>query len=480
MRSPIKIAVVGTGYVGLVAGACFANWGHEVVCADKNLHRIDVLLRGDIPIYEPGLQELVASSVGAGRLSFTTETAEAVAGCDAVFIAVGTPPREPSGEADLSFVRECAAQIAEHAGRDTIIIMKSTVPVGTGDEIEKLVRKLRPDINIPVVSNPEFLREGTAIGDFQNPDRVVVGTSDSDAESVMRAIYRPVIEKGRPFVVASRRSAELTKYAANAFLAAKIAFINEMADLCEAVDADIDDIALGIGLDSRIGPQFLKAGPGYGGSCFPKDTLALVRTAQENGVALRIVEETVMSNSARKRRMVMKVRRALSGNVENRKIAVLGLTFKAGTDDMRESPSIPLIRQLQRDGAEIHAYDPQGMKQAQTILDDVQFHTDPYQCASQADAVVLMTDWEALKRLDLRRLASLMRTPVMVDLRRIYSPQQAARYGFAVETIGVSGLGSYPVSMFDPPCLVPGVAAHPQGDGRGARRTGSSHKLEVA
>jgi len=454
-----RIAVIGTGYVGLVAGACFADWGHGVICVDHDVARIEGLKRGVIPIYEPGLDEIVERAVRTGRLSFTTSIAEAVAECDAAFVAVGTPSRKTDGEADLSFVLDCAQEIAESIHPQGVIVNKSTVPVGTGDAVERLVRRTRQDVDIPIVSNPEFLREGTAITDFMEPDRVVIGTSDARAQMIMQAIYRPAELRGHPVVVTRRRSAELIKYASNAFLAAKITFINEMADLCEAVDADVADIALGMGLDHRIGPHFLHAGPGYGGSCFPKDTLALVRTAQEHGVGLRLVEETVLANSARKRRMALKVNRVLHGSVEGKRIAILGLTFKADTDDMRESPAIPLIEMLQRSGADIHAYDPEGMENARTLLSDVTFHDDPYDCARDADAVVFVTDWEALKHLNLARLAATMRSPVMIDLRRLYPVEEAARQGFTVETIGRSGLEPHPVSSFEPSFLMPDTHA---------------------
>ncbi len=470
------IAVVGTGYVGLVAGACFADWGHGVVCVDHDVKRIEGLRRGVIPIYEPGLDEIVARAVRMGRLSFTTSIAEAVAECDAAFIAVGTPPRRTDGEADLSFVLDCAREIAEVINPTGVIVNKSTVPVGTGDTVERLVRRIRQDVEIPVVSNPEFLREGTAINDFMEPDRVVIGTSEPRAQAIMQAIYRPAEMRGHPVVVTRRRSAELIKYASNAFLATKITFINEMADLCEAVDADVADIALGMGLDRRIGPHFLHAGPGYGGSCFPKDTLALVRTAQEHGVSLRLVEETVLANSARKRRMAMKVRHVLHGSVEGSRIAVLGLTFKADTDDMRESPAIPLIEMLQRSGAVIHAHDPEGMENARTLLGDVSFHDDPYDCAKDADAVVFVTDWESLKHLDLARLAAAMRSPVMIDLRRLYPAEEAARQGFTVETIGRSGLEPHPIGAFEPRFLMPEAHADTHSEAASAiygKRTGA-------
>ena len=454
-----RIAVVGTGYVGLVAGACFADWGHRVVCVDVDRHRIEMLNHGGVPIYEPGLQEVIMRAAHAGNLSFSIDITQAVQECDAAFIAVGTPPRKSDGEADLSFVFESARQIAAAINPHAVIVTKSTVPVGTGDHVERLVRQVRPEARIAVVSNPEFLREGSAIVDFTHPDRVVIGTEDENAKTILAAIYESIEKIGRPIIFTRRRSAELIKYASNAFLATKITFINEMSDLCEAVDADVADIALGMGLDSRIGPHFLHAGPGYGGSCFSKDTLALGRTAQENGGGLRIVEETVAANSARKRRMALKVQHLLHGSVEDKRIAVLGLTFKADTDDMRESPSIPMIELLQRSGAEVRAYDPQGIEQARAVLTGVEFYLDPYECARGADAVVFMTDWETLKHLDLGRLASIMRTPVMVDLRRLYNAEEAARQGFAVETIGRLGIEPHPMAAYEPTFLIPDIAA---------------------
>ncbi|MFZ2102153.1 MAG: UDP-glucose/GDP-mannose dehydrogenase family protein [Oricola sp.] len=443
-----KIAVVGTGYVGLVAGACFAHLGHSVTCVDIDDERVAMLRNGGIPIYEPGLAEIVAAAVTAGRLTFTADLSHAVKDSDAAFIAVGTPPRKSDGEADLSFVFKSANEIAQIIKPGGVIVTKSTVPVGTGDAIERLIRKQRRGVSISVASNPEFLREGNAVEDFLKPDRVVIGCNDENAESTLSAIYAPIRAEGHPLVSTTRRTAELIKYASNAFLATKITFINEMADLCEAVDADVADIALGMGLDKRISPHFLHAGPGYGGSCFPKDTLALVRTAQEYGVSLRLVEETVAANTARKRRMANKVRRVMQGQVEDKKIAVLGLTFKADTDDMRDSPAIPLIEMLQRAGAIVHAYDPEGIEQAKKLLSDVAYHNDPYQCAEGADAVVLLTDWDVLMHLDLARLARAMRNRVMIDLRRIYPPEEAEKHGFTVETIGRTGLEPHPIGEY--------------------------------
>lgn len=453
-----KLAVVGTGYVGLVAGACFAKMGHDVICVDIDAERIVMLQRGGIPIYEPGLETLVHEGVAAGRLTFSTKIADA-APCDAAFIAVGTPPRKTDGEADLSYVYECARELAAVLKPGAVIVDKSTVPVGTGDAVERIVRKTRPGITIHVASNPEFLREGSAIGDFMEPDRIVIGCNDKASEDTLSAIYSPLQAKGYRLIKTKRRSAELIKYAANAFLATKLTFINEMADLCEAVDADIADVALGMGTDSRIGPQFLQAGPGYGGSCFPKDTLALVRTSQEFGVHLRIVEETVAANSARKRRMALKVRHIMHGKVEGKKISVLGLTFKADTDDMRDSPSIPLIELLQRAGADVHAYDPEGIEQAKKVLKDVTYHLDPYQCSQGADAVVIMTDWESIRHIDLAMLSSVMRSHLLIDLRRVYPPEEAAKCGFTVETIGRTGLEPHPIAQFEPQFMSPDINA---------------------
>ena len=444
-----KLAVVGTGYVGLVAGACFARIGHDVICVDRDAKRIETLKKGGIPIYEPGLEALVHEGVAAGRLKFTTKIADA-AQCDAAFIAVGTPPRKTDGEADLSFVFQCARDLAAVLKPGSVIVDKSTVPVGTGDAVERIVAETRPGVTIHVASNPEFLREGSAIGDFLEPDRIVIGCNDKAAEDILSEVYAPLQAKGYRLIKTKRRSAELIKYASNAFLATKISFINEMADLCEAVGADIADVALGMGTDSRIGPKFLQAGPGYGGSCFPKDTLALVRTSQEYGVNLRIVEQTVAANTARKRRMIQKVRHILHGDVDGKKISVLGLTFKANTDDMRDSPAIPLIELLQRSGAEVHAYDPEGIEQAKKVLDNVTYHHDPYECSQGADAVVIMTDWESIRHIDLTRLASVMRRDVLIDLRRVYPPEEAANHGFSVETIGRTGLEPHAIGQYEP------------------------------
>jgi UDPglucose 6-dehydrogenase len=435
----MRIAMIGAGYVGLVSGACLADFGHDVVCIDRDPAKIAALEAGRMPIYEPGLEALVADNVRQGRLAFRTEMRAAVAEANAVFIAVGTPSRRGDGFADLSFVYEAAREIAGALSGYTVVVTKSTVPVGTGDEVERIIREAAPEADFAVVSNPEFLREGAAIGDFKRPDRIVVGTEDPRAEAVMREVYRPLYLNASPILVTGRRTAELTKYAANAFLAAKITFINEMADLCEAVGADVQQVARGIGLDGRIGTKFLHAGPGYGGSCFPKDTLALAKTAQDHGMPLRIVETVVAVNDQRKRAMARKVIRACGGSVRGKTIALLGLTFKPDTDDMREAPSLAIAAGLQDAGARVRAYDPEGMEQARPLLPDVAFAEDAYSCAEGADAVVIVTEWNAFRALDLDRLRLSMRAPVLVDLRNIYDPATAAQHGFAYQGVGRSG-----------------------------------------
>ena len=432
----MRVAMIGTGYVGLVSGACFADFGHEVTCVDKDVGKIDALTRGEMPIYEPGLNDLVAVNARAGRLKFTTALAPAVAAADAVFIAVGTPSRRGDGHADLSFVYDAAREIAKALDGFTLVITKSTVPVGTGDEVERIVRETRADADVAVVSNPEFLREGAAIRDFKHPDRIVVGTTEPRAREVMTELYRPLYLNRAPIMFTDRRTAELIKYAANAFLATKITFINEIADLAEKVGADVQEIARGIGLDNRIGAKFLHAGPGFGGSCFPKDTVALLKTGQDNAAPLRVVEAVVAVNDARKRAMARKVAHALGGEVRGRTVAVLGLTFKPNTDDMRESPSIPLITALQDMGAKVRAYDPAGMEQAKAVLGNVAFCQDAYDCAKGASALVICTEWEQFRALDFERLKGVMERPVLVDLRNIYRPEEAARHGFAYESVG--------------------------------------------
>jgi UDPglucose 6-dehydrogenase len=432
----MRVAMIGTGYVGLVSGACFADFGHEVTCVDKDRGKIAALERGEMPIYEPGLNDLVAVNARAGRLKFTTELKPAVAAADAVFIAVGTPSRRGDGHADLTFVYEAAREIAGALDGFTVVITKSTVPVGTGDEVERVIRETRPEADFAVVSNPEFLREGAAIRDFKHPDRIVVGSSDQRAREVMTELYRPLYLNRSPILFTDRRTAELIKYAANAFLATKITFINEIADLAEKVGADVQEIARGIGLDNRIGSKFLHAGPGFGGSCFPKDTVALLKTGQDNDAPLRVVEAVVAVNDARKRAMARKVAAALGGELRGKTIAVLGLTFKPNTDDMRESPSIPLITALQDMGAKVRAYDPAGMEQAKAVVGNVAFCKDAYDCAEGASALVIVTEWEQFRALDFGRLKGVMARPLLVDLRNIYRPEEAARHGFAYEGVG--------------------------------------------
>ena len=432
----MRVAMIGTGYVGLVSGACFADFGHVVTCIDKDASKITRLHDGVMPIYEPGLDTLVARNVEAGRLFFATEAKAAVAGADAVFIAVGTPSRRGDGHADLSYVHAAAEEIAGYLDGFTVVVTKSTVPVGTGDEVEAIIRSARPEADVAVVSNPEFLREGAAIEDFKRPDRVVVGTGDERAKEVMRELYRPLNLNETPILFTGRRTSELIKYAANAFLAMKITFINEMADLCEAVGADVQQVARGIGLDNRIGSKFLHAGPGYGGSCFPKDTLALVRTAQDAGAPTRLIQTTVEVNDARKRAMADRVAAALGGDLAGKTVGVLGLTFKPNTDDMRDSPALDIVPALQAQGARVQAYDPEGMREAAHLFDGVEFRTGPYEAAEGADAVVLLTEWDQFRALDLDRMRLLMRAPVVVDLRNVYRPDDMRRRGFDYSGIG--------------------------------------------
>ncbi|WP_300575832.1 UDP-glucose/GDP-mannose dehydrogenase family protein [Phenylobacterium sp.] len=432
----MQVAMIGTGYVGLVSGACFADFGHVVTCIDKDAGKIERLREGGIPIFEPGLEGLVARNVAAGRLFFETEAAAAVARADAVFIAVGTPSRRGDGHADLSYVYAAAEEIADLMDGFTVVVTKSTVPVGTGDEIEKIIRARRPDAQFAVVSNPEFLREGAAIEDFKRPDRVVVGLEDERARPVMSELYRPLFLNETPIVFTGRRTSELIKYAANAFLAMKITFINEMADLCEAVGADVQQVAKGIGLDGRIGSKFLNAGPGYGGSCFPKDTLALVRTATDFGAPVQLIETTVRVNDQRKKAMAQKVIAAMGGDLAGKKVGVLGLTFKPNTDDMRDAPSLDIIPALQAAGATISAFDPEGEREARHLLRDVDFAKDPYAVAQGADAVVIITEWDQFRALDLDRLKADMAAPVLVDLRNIYNPAEVRRQGFTYTSVG--------------------------------------------
>lgn len=432
----MRVTMIGTGYVGLVSGACFADFGHEVVCVDKDRSKIEKLEAGEIPIYEPGLEALVAENVKAGRLSFSLDLAASTPSADAVFIAVGTPSRRGDGFADLSYVHQAAKEIAEVMDGYTVVVTKSTVPVGTGTEVEGIIRKARPDADFSVVSNPEFLREGAAITDFKHPDRVIVGAEDERAQKVMRELYRPLYLNETPIVFTNRATSELIKYAANAFLATKITFINEMADLCEKVGANVQEVARGIGLDGRIGSKFLHAGPGYGGSCFPKDTLALVRTAQVNEAPTKIVEAVVGINDARKKKMAERVIKACGGNLKDKTIAVLGLTFKPNTDDMRDAPSLDIIPALQAAGAKIRAFDPAGLKEAQALLTDVEYAEGPYQTLEGADAVVIITEWDEFRALDLDRVKSLLKTPIMIDLRNIYRPAEMAEAGIDYHSIG--------------------------------------------
>ena len=432
----MRIAMIGTGYVGLVSGACFSEFGTTVACVDKNAVKIDMLRAGKMPIYEPGLDDLVARNVEAARLTFTTDLKEAVAASDAVFIAVGTPSRRGDGHADLSYIYAAAEEISAALRDYTVVVTKSTVPVGTGRRVEEIIRKANPDADFDVASNPEFLREGSAINDFMRPDRVVIGTSIERARNVMRRLYRPLYLIETPIIFTRRETSELIKYAANAFLATKVTFINEIADLCEKVGADVNQVARGIGLDGRIGSKFLHAGPGYGGSCFPKDTLALVKTARDYASPLRIVEAVADINDTRKRSMALKVIDACDSDVDGKTIAVLGVTFKPNTDDMRESPSLDVIPTLQNAGASIRAYDPQGMEGAELLLPDVQWCDSAYDALSDADAVVILTEWNQFRNLDMDRVRNLLKTPVFVDLRNIYDPRDMLEAGFRYSSIG--------------------------------------------
>jgi UDPglucose 6-dehydrogenase len=433
----LRIAMIGTGYVGLVSGACFSDFGHEVVCVDKDARKIELLDQGVMPIYEPGLDALVASNVKAGRLSFTTDLAEGVRGADAVFIAVGTPSRRGDGHADVSFVNAAAEQVARALTGYAVVVTKSTVPVGTGRRIAEIMQRARPDLDVDVASNPEFLREGSAIGDFMRPDRVVIGTDSERAREVLRRLYRPLYLIEAPILFTSLETAELTKYAANSFLAMKVTFINEMADLCEKVGADVHDVARGIGLDGRIGRKFLHAGPGFGGSCFPKDTLALMRIAQDWGAPSRLVEATVAVNDARKSSMAARVIQACGGSVLGKTIAVLGLTFKPETDDMRDAPSVPIVNRLAEEGAAIRAFDPVGMAHARALLPDgVAYCTDAYDAVAGADVLVLVTEWNEFRALAPARLREVMRGRLVMDLRNVFDPVAFAAAGFEYRGIG--------------------------------------------
>jgi UDPglucose 6-dehydrogenase len=432
----MKISIIGSGYVGLVSGVCFADFGHIVTCVDKDASKIEALGRGEIPIYEPGLKDLVLRNTQAGRLFFSTDLAKAVAESDAVFIAVGTPSRRGDGYADLTYIYAATQEIAAALTGFTVVVAKSTVPVGTGDEVERIIAKLRPDAEFAVVSNPEFLREGAAIDDFKRPDRIVVGTLDPRAREVMSEVYRPLNLNQPPLYFVDRRTSELIKYAANAFLATKITFINEMADLCEKTGANVQDLARGIGMDNRIGSKFLHPGPGFGGSCFPKDTVAIMKTSHDYDSPLRIIETVVAVNEQRKRGMAKKVIAACGGSVRDKSIAVLGLSFKPNTDDMRDAPSIALVTALEDAGAKVRAYDPAAMEQAKPLMPNVTFCDDAYACAQGAEALVIVTEWDAFRALDLDRLKQVMAAPVMVDLRNVYRPEELRRRGFKYASIG--------------------------------------------
>jgi UDPglucose 6-dehydrogenase len=435
----MRVTVLGAGYVGLVSGACFSDFGHVVTCVDKDAAKIDALDQGRIPIFEPGLDALVARNVEGGRLFFSTDAATAIRSADAVLIAVGTPSRRGDGHADLSYVMDAAREIAAELGEFTVVVTKSTVPVGTGDEVEAVIRKARPAADFAVVSNPEFLREGAAIEDFKHPDRIVVGIEDERARAVMRELYRPLFINETPMLFTDRRTAELIKYASNAYLATKVTFINEIANLCEAVGANVQDVARGMGLDRRIGAKFLHAGPGFGGSCFPKDATALVATAQQHGAPFRILEAVVGVNQARKLQMVEKVVKACGGSVQGKRIAVLGLTFKPNTDDMRDAPSLVILPALAAQGAGITAFDPAGMSEARKLMPELKTAPDAYACVKDADAMVILTEWDQFRALDLDRIKAGMRTPVVIDLRNIYRPADVAAKGLRYVSVGRPG-----------------------------------------
>jgi UDPglucose 6-dehydrogenase len=432
----MRIAVIGTGYVGLVSGACFSEFGVDVVCVDKDSAKIESLRSGRMPIFEPGLDKLVENNVKDGRLAFSTDVNQAVKGADAVFIAVGTPSRRGDGHADLSYVYAAAKEIAQAVDRPTVVVTKSTVPVGTGNEVARILREACPSGEFDVASNPEFLREGSAIGDFMRPDRVIIGAESERAREVMRRLYRPLYLLETPILFTSIETAELIKYAANTFLATKITFINEIADLCEKVGANVNDVARGIGLDGRIGRKFLHAGPGYGGSCFPKDTLALVKTAQDYGAPLKIVETVVAVNEARKLAMAERVMASLGGSAKGKTVAALGLTFKPNTDDMRDSPSLAILPALAKAGATVRAFDPEGMEEAKKLMPDLVYCRDAYDCMTGADAVAIITEWNEFRGLDLARMKQLLRQPNVVDLRNVYNPAEMAEAGFHYSSIG--------------------------------------------
>lgn len=449
----MRVAMIGAGYVGLVSGACFADFGHDVICIDKDSAKIAALQSGTVPIYEPGLEEIVRSNIRAGRLVFTADVAEAVSDADVVMIAVGTPSRNSDGHGDVSFVYAAAREIAPALRDFTIIVTKSTVRIGTSDEIEAIIRDIRPDAEFSVACNPEFLREGAAVRDFKFPDRIVIGTEDPRTREMLGKLYRPLYLNSAPIFYTSRRAAELIKYAANAFLATKITFINEIADLCERIGTDVQEVARGIGLDNRIGTKFLHAGPGYGGSCFPKDTLALIKTGQDCEAPLRIIETVAAVNEQRKRAMARRVASTIGNNLRGKTVAVLGLTFKPNTDDMRDAPSLSIINALQDMGAKVRAYDPAGMENAKELLRDVNFAANAYGCAEGADGVVIVTEWEQFRGLDLERLKNVMKRPVVVDLRRVLRPEEAAAIGFLYYGVGLQpahGASSTPVTTTVP------------------------------
>jgi len=432
----MNIAMIGSSYVGLVSGACLADFGHRVVCVDKDQAKIEALRQGRIPIYEPGLDQVVADNVKAGRLSFTGDLKEGVAQADVIFVAVGTPSRRGDGHADMSFVEAAARELGEVVRPETVIVIKSTVPVGTSDKVEHILRTHNPTLDVSVASNPEFLREGSAIADFKRPDRIIVGVNDERGRAALSEVYRPLYLNRSPLLFTSRRTAELTKYAANAFLAMKVTFINEIADLCEKAGADVQDVARGIGLDNRIGSKFLHAGPGYGGSCFPKDTTALIRIAQDFESPMRLIEATVAVNETRRRAMGRKIAAAVGGDLRDRTVALLGVTFKPNTDDIREAPALAIIQALQDAGAQIRLYDPAGMDAARAQLSGVTFGDSPYEIADGADALVIVTEWEEFRALDFKTLKQVMKSPCLVDLRNVYRREDLARHGFRYFSIG--------------------------------------------
>ncbi|MEM9099316.1 MAG: UDP-glucose/GDP-mannose dehydrogenase family protein [Pseudomonadota bacterium] len=432
----MRITMIGSGYVGLVSGVCFSDFGHDVVCVDKNAEKIEALRRGEVPIFEPGLEALMAANTAAGRLSFTTDLAEAMKGADAVFIGVGTPTRRGDGHADLTYVYQAAEELAPLIAGPTVVVVKSTVPVGTNAEVARRVRATAPGADFEIASNPEFLREGAAIEDFMRPDRVVVGVETERAKKIMSEVYRPLFLRETPMVFTSLESAEMIKYAANAFLATKITFINEIADLCERCGADVQSVAKGIGLDGRIGSKFLHPGPGYGGSCFPKDTSALARIGQDHASPMRIVEAVITVNDARKRAMVEKIREAMDGQVAGKRVTVLGVTFKPNTDDMREAPALTIVPALIGAGAQVTVVDPEGRKEGEALLPGVTWTEDAYEAAREADALVVLTEWNQFRGLDLVRLSQSMRGKVLVDLRNIYVPEDAREAGFAYHGVG--------------------------------------------